>query len=120
MRLHDLQVGQRFSFTGKHRGKVFEVSERRSKGSITFKDVATNQERSTNETRKTFRMDVELEERTVTITDQESRELSQIVHERYLMMCVTGYSEEAKSIVNELYCKLTGLPVRRRILPKGE
>lgn len=25
MKLHDLQVGQRFTFTDKHRGKVFEV-----------------------------------------------------------------------------------------------
>ena len=28
MKLHDLQVGQRFTFTDKHRGNVFEVADK--------------------------------------------------------------------------------------------
>ncbi len=116
MRLHDLQVGQRFTFTDKHRGKVFEVAHTDSFRAA-FIDVATKQLRYAWASGKTFRMEVELEERTVTISDQESMEIAQIVRERYLMMCETGYSEEAKSRVNQLYCKLTGHPGR---MPEGE
>lgn len=119
MKLHDLQVGQRFSFIGKHRGKVFEVTER-GEHWIRFSDVATRESRVTDSRRLTFRMDVwlESENRVVEFTQQETDMLADILHNYYKLLCEQNASEPVKSDINKLYLKITCLPGRRRILPE--
>lgn len=120
MKLHDLQVGQRFSFIGKHRGKVFCVTER-GEHWIRFSDVATSESRVTDSRRLTFRMEVELvtENRVVEFTQQETDMLADILHDYYKLLCEQNAPEPVKSDINKLYLKITGLPGRRRILPEG-
>ena len=121
MKLHDLQVGQRFTFIGKHRGKVFEVTSK-DRFSVVYMDVATGEDRMALSNRKTFRMEVMpvTETRLVELTPHEVDILKQVLHERYLLMCETGYSEASKSEMNKLIIKITGLPGRRVVLPEGE
>lgn len=121
MKLHDLQPGQRFTFVDKHRGKVFEVTSK-DRLSVVYMDVATEEDRIALSNRKTFRMGVELvtENRLVELTPHEVDMLKQVLHERYLLMCETGYSQESKTEINALLLKLTGLHGRRVVLPKGE
>jgi hypothetical protein len=91
MKLHDLQVGQRFTFTDKHRGKVFEVTSK-YRFSVVYMDVATGQLRHTYANRKTFRT-------------------------AYLLECDEENREDRKSAITALHLKLTGLPGRRVVLP---
>lgn len=121
MKLHDLQVGQRFSFTDKHRGKVFEVYATNSQG-IAYIDVATKQKRATYPNRKTFRMEVELvtANRVVEFTQQEADMMADILHNYYKLLCERNAPEPVKSDINKLYLKLTGLPGRRTVLTEGE
>lgn len=120
MKLHDLQVGQRFSFTDKHRGKVFEVTSK-DRFSVVYMDVATEEDRIALSNRKTFRTEVELvtENRVVEFTKQEVDMLADILHNYYKLLCEQNAPEPVKSNVNKLYLKITGLPGRRRILPEG-
>lgn len=106
MRLHDLQVGQRFTFTNKHRGKVFEVTQRAPRA-VHYTDTATGDERMATDSAKAFCMDVELatSNRVVELTQHEIDMLQWILH---------GASTEAeskltRSDINKLYNKLTGL-----------
>lgn len=110
MKLHDLQVGQRFTFTDKHRGKVFEVMWADS-GLITYKDVATNEYRHARSNRKTFRMPVRLvtENRVVELTPHEVDKLQWILYAAYTSVD----SEEARSEINKMHIKLTGSAGRR-------
>ncbi len=128
MRLHDLQVGQRFSFIGKHRGEVFEVVEKKNvrtpKGRetyIIYHDVIHKNQVISHKESKTFRMGVELvtENRVVEFTKQEVDMLADILHNYYKLLCEQNAPEPVKSNVNKLYLKITGLPGRRRILPEG-
>lgn len=114
MRLYELSVGHRFSFTDKQRGKVFEVTQRAPRA-VHYTDTATGDERMATDSAKAFRMEVELvtANRVVEFTPQEAFELAGIIYDRYILMCEEGYSEISKSHVNKLYVKLTGLPVRR-------
>lgn len=115
MRLHDLQVGQRFTFTDKHRGKVFEVTQS-SSHIIEYKDIATGEYRNTISTRKTFRMDVELEsnEKTFALNDDEIRMIISALHAAYL----ESSDENERSRINQLNLKLTGHPGRAADVPE--
>lgn len=125
MKLHDLQVGQRFSFTDKHRGKVFEVTKvytvesSKHPAMIVFLDVATGEERTAPKNRKTFRMEVRLvtDNRVVELTETDVHLLTYILDDHYRYLCETGASEWLKSEINKLYLKITGLPGRRVVLP---
>jgi hypothetical protein len=119
MKLHDLQVGQRFTFTDKHRGKVFEVI-RSDTRIVVYRDVATNEFRHAYSNREMFRKEVMpiTDNRLVELTPHEVDMLKQVLHERYLLMCETGYSEASKSEMNKLIIKITGLPGRRVVLPE--
>lgn len=120
MKLHDLQVGQRFTFTDKHRGKVFEVTER-DEHWIRFSDVATRESRVTDSRRKTFRMEVYLvtANRVVEFTPQEADMMADILHNYYKLLCERNAPEPVKSDINKLYLKLTGLPGRRTVLTES-
>lgn len=126
MRLHDLTVGQRFSFRDKHRGKVFEVtaktSQSASRKGIQYKDVATGEIRNAWSHREMFRKEVDLEtdDRTIILTPHEVDMVTQVLHERYLLMCEGGFSESSKTELDKLFCKITGHPGRRVVLPEGE
>lgn len=117
MKLYDLQVGQRFSFIDKHRGKVFEVTGRLMT-IIEYKDIATSEIRSTHSERKTFRMDVRpvTDNRVVELTPHDIEKLQWILYAAYTSVD----SEEAMSEINAMHIKLTGLPGRRVVLPEGE
>lgn len=116
MKLHDLQVGQRFTFTDKHRGKVFEI-EWRSPHMIWYKDIATGQRRYAYSNRKTFRMEVELEQPSDRFTADDRKLLDEVFSTAYLLECDEENRAERKSAINALHGKLTGLPGRRRVLP---
>lgn len=113
MKLHDLQVGQRFSFTDKHRGKVFEVSGKLVT-IIQYMDVATGEMRTTHSNRKTFRKEVVLEQPEERFTPEEKKLLDAVFSAAYL------YTESAsvRSDIDKLYLKITGLPGRRVVLPE--
>src|SRR5690606_4134713 len=100
MKLHDLSVGQRFTFVDKHRGKAFEVTER-DEHWIRFSDVATRESRMTDSRRKTFRMEVELVtgNRVVELTQREQELLQHLLHQHYTYMCTMGYTESEKGEV---------------------
>lgn len=117
MRLHDLQVGQRFTFTDKHRGKVFEV-KCATAHRITFEDIATGEYRSTASNRKTFRMPVQLvtTNRVVELTPHEVDKLQWILYAAYTSVD----SEEARSEINALHIKLTGSAGRRVVRPNND
>ena len=110
-------MGQRFAFTDKHRGKVFEV-KCATAHRITFEDIATGEYRSTHSERKTFRMPVQLitTNRVVELTPHEIDKLHWILYEAYTSVD----SEEARSEINALHIKLTGSAGRRVVLPEGE
>jgi hypothetical protein len=116
MKLHDLQVGQRFTFTDKHRGKVFEVTSK-YRFSVVYMDVATGQLRHTYANRKTFRMEVELEQPASQYTPDERKLLDEIFSTAYLLECDEENREDRKSAITALHLKLTGLPGRRVVLP---
>lgn len=115
LKLHDLTVGDRFTFTDKHRGKVFEVF---GKGNdwVHYKDVATGEFRITTANRKTFRMPVQLvtENRVVELTPAEIDKLQWILYAAYTSVD----SEEARSEINKMHIKLTGSAGRRVVLPE--
>ncbi len=117
LRLHDLQIGHRFTFTDKHRGKVFEVTQRDTQ-SIFYEDVATGDIRLAKSNRKTFRMSVELvtENRAIELTPHDIDKLHWILYAAYTSVD----SEEARSEINAMHIKLTGLPGRRVVLPDRE
>ena len=121
MKLHDLQVGQRFTFTDKHRGKVFEVTHTDSFRAA-FIDVATKQLRYAWASGKTFRMDVELEttNRAVELTPADIEILKSALVEAYLRACEIGKQSTDGEEINALLLKLTGLPGRRTVLTEGE
>lgn len=121
MRLHDLTVGQRFTFTDKHRGKVFEVTWADSH-LITYRDVATNEYRHARSNREMFRKEVRQvsDNRPIELTKQEVDLLIMLVHSEYKLQCETGGSEAYKGIINALFLKLTGLPGRRAVRQEGE
>lgn len=110
MKLHDLQVGQRFTFSDKHRGKVFEVTAKQPR-CIVYMDTATNEYRQAFSHRKTFRMEVELvtENRVVELTPHEIDKLQWILYAAYTSVD----SEEARSEINKMHIKLTGSAGRR-------
>jgi hypothetical protein len=115
MRLHDLQVGQRFTFIGKHRGKVFEIKATTSNW-VAFEDIATGQLRHTYANRKTFRMEVELEQPADRFTPDERKLLDEIFSTAYLLECDEENREDRKSAITALHGKITGLPGRRTVL----
>lgn len=117
MKLHDLTVGQRFTFTDKHRGKVFEVISK-DRFSVIYADVATGDDRMALSNRKTFRMSVQLvtTNRVVELTPHEVELLTQVLHSCYLY----EIDEAMKSKINALHIKLTGSAGRRVVLPEGE
>ena len=119
MKLYELSVGQRFTFTDKYRGKVFEVTER-DEHWIRFSDVATRESRVTDSRRKTFRMEVELEQPADRFTADERKLLDEVLSTAYLLECDEENREESKSAINALHGKLTGLPGRRTVLTEGE
>src|SRR5690606_28466987 len=110
MKLHDLQVGQRFTFTDKHRGKVFEVTSK-DRFSVVYMDVATEEDRMVLSNRKTFRADVRpvTDNRLVELTPHDLEKLDWILYAAYTSVD----SEEARSEINAMHIKLTGLPGRR-------
>lgn len=110
MKLHDLQVGQRFTFTDKHRGKVFEVTSK-DRFSVVYMDVATGEDRIALSNRKTFRMEVHLEteNRLVELTPHDLEKLDWILYAAYTSVD----SEEARSEINAMHIKLTGSAGRR-------
>lgn len=118
MKLHDLQVGQRFTFTDKHRGKVFEVtaktSPNASRQGIHYKDVATGEVRDAWSHREMFRKEVVLEQPEECFTPEEKKLLDAVFSAAYL------YTESAsvRSDIDKLYLKITGLPGRRVVLPE--
>lgn len=120
MKLHDLTVGQRFTFTDKHRGKVFEVTGKGSSHIIEYKDIATGEYRNTISNRKTFRMEVELvtDNRTVILDDDDIGLLTFILLRAY--NDTEPYAEYARSKINKLFLKITGSAGRRVVLPEGE
>lgn len=118
MKLHDLTVGQRFSFIGKHRGKVFEVIDKRGFGLLPFvqyKDVADQKERTAWSDGKTFRFDVELitSNRVVELTPNQVDKLHWILYVAYTAV----ETQEARNEINELHILLTGVEGRRVIKP---
>lgn len=115
LKLHDLTVGQRFTFSDKHRGKVFEVKCATSHR-ITFEDIATGEYRSTASNRKTFRMPVQLitDNRVVELTPHEAELLTQVLHSYYL----NEIDEAMRAKINALHIKLTGSAGRRVVLPE--
>lgn len=122
MKLHDLQVGQRFTFTDKHRGKVFEVTSKEAaigkmRAAIQYRDVATNEIRYAVSNRKTFRADVcpVTENRVVELTPHEVDMLQWILYGAY----TESESEATRSEINKLSNKITGLPGRRVVLTEG-
>ena len=117
MRLHDLQVGQRFTFTDKHRGKVFEVTSK-DRFSVVYMDVATEEDRMALSNRKTFRADVRpvTDNRLVELTPHDLEKLDWILYAAYTSVD----SEEARSEINVMHIKLTGLHGRRVVLPEGD
>src|SRR5690606_7217433 len=118
MRLHDLQVGQRFTFTDKHRGKVFEVTSK-DRLSVVYMDVATEEDRIALSNRKTFRMEVELEQPSARFTADERKLLDEVFSTAYLLECDEENRAERKSAINALHGKLTGLPGRRTVLTEN-
>lgn len=116
MKLHDLTVGQRFTFTDKHRGKVFRVTHK-ARHTIGFRDVATEEQRYATSNRKTFRMDVELEsnEKSFALNDDEIRMIISALHTAYL----ESSDENERSRINQLNLKLTGHPGRAADVPEG-
>ena len=120
LKLHDLTVGQRFTFSDKHRGKTFEVTSK-DRFSVVYMDVATGEDRMALSNRKTFRMEVELvtENRVVEFTQQEADMLADILHNYYKLLCERNAPEPVKSDINKLYLKLTDLP-GRRVVKEGE
>src|SRR5690606_15080643 len=112
MKLHDLQVGQRFTFTDKHRGKVFEVTAKTSptatRQGVQYKDVATGETRNTWSNRKTFRMEVELEQPADRFTADERKLLDEVFSTAYLLECDEENREDMKSAITALHLKITG------------
>ena len=125
MKLYELTVGQRFCFTDKHRGKVFEVIEKNNvrtpKGRetyIIYHDVIHKNQVIYNKESKTFRMPVQLvtENRVIELTPHEVDTLKVVLHSHYL----NEIDEAMKSKINALHIKLTGSAGRRVVLPEGE
>lgn len=114
MKLHDLQVDQRFTFIGKHRGKVFEVTDA-SRIHIAYMDVATGEHRTTTDNRKTFRMGVRpiTKNRLIELTPDECKFLDEVFYGAWLI----ADNEQAKEDIDKFHAKLTGLPGRRVVLP---
>jgi|GEM_PF-1285488 len=121
MKLHELQVGQRFTFTDKHRGKVFEVTGRLMT-IIEYKDVATGEIRRTNVDRKTFRMEVDLvtDNRVVELTPSDIEILKSSLVEAYLRACEVGRQSTDGEAIDKVLIKITGSAGRRVVLPNNE
>ena len=117
MKLHDLQVGQRLTFTDKHRGEVFEVTSK-DRLSVVYMDVSTEEDRIALSNRKTFRMEVELEQPADRFTPDERKLLDEVFSTAYLLECDEENREERKSAITALHLKITGLPGRRVVLPE--
>lgn len=117
LKLHDLQVGQRFTFSDKHRGKVFEVISK-DRFSVIYADVATGDDRMALSNRKTFRMPVQLvtKNRVVELTPHEVDKLQWILYAAYTSVD----SEEARSEINKMHIKLTGSAGRRVVSPNND
>lgn len=115
MKLHDLQVCQRFTFTDKTRGKVFRILDRQPHV-ISFEDVATGDVRDVWSNRKTFRMEVRpiTKNRLVELTPHEVDMLQWILYGAY----TESESEATRSEINKLSNKITVLPRRRVVLPE--
>jgi len=121
MKLHDLQVGQRFTFSDKHRGKVFEVTDR-TQWHVLYMDVATQQVRETYSNRETFRMEVDLvtDNRVVELTPEDIEILKSALVEYYLRACEVGRQSTDGEAIDKLLIKITGSAGRRVVLPEGE
>ncbi len=122
MKLHDLTVGHRFSFIGKHRGKVFEVvglpDGNSMLGGILFQSMDDAWLHQVPKGSKLWDSEVELHgvDRTVTLTPNDIEKLDWIFYTAYTSV----YSEVVRSMINEMHSKLTGLPGRRTVLTEGE
>lgn len=116
MRLHDLQVGQRFTFTDKHLGKVFEVTQRAPRA-VHYSDTAMGCERMATDSSKAFRMEVELEQPEQWLTPDERKLLDEVFSIAYQVECDEENRAERKSAINALHSKLTCHPGR---MPEGE
>lgn len=117
MKLHDLTVGDRFTFSDKHRGKVFEVTLHEGH-TIIYKDIATHEGRITRSNRKTFRMSVQIvtTNRVVELTPHEVDTLKSVLHSYYL----NEIDEAMRAKINALHIKLTESAGRRVVRPEGE
>src|SRR5690606_535052 len=115
MKLYERQVGQRFTFIGKYRGKVFVVIGK-TNYTILYKDVATEEIRTTGSNRKTFRMEVELapeEGVTRVLTKDEISLLNEVLALAIKISAEDGEPEDRRNRINKLYLKINGLPERR-------
>lgn len=121
MKLHNLTVGQRFTFSDKHRGKVFEV-KCATAHRITFEDIATGEYRTTTDNRKTFRMEVipVTENRLVEFTPDDIEILKSALVEAYLRSCEVGRQSTDGEAIDKVMIKITGSAGRRVVLPEGE
>lgn len=115
MKLHDLTVGQRFSFSDKHRGKVFEVAARENKW-VLYIDVATQERRIATSNREMFRKEVipVTENRVVELTPHETEILSDLLEDAYF----GAESQSERNELNRIHIKLTGSAGRRVVLPE--
>lgn len=109
MKLHDLQVGQRFTFVDKHRCKTFEVTQRAPRA-VHYTDTATGDERMAPDSVKAFRMDVEIEQPADRFTPDERKLLDEIFSTVYLLECDEENREDRKSAITALHLKITGPP----------
>ncbi len=107
MKLYELKEGQRFEFETRLPGHIFEITEK-SLHNITYIDVATGEKRETSSVRKTFKMDVNLviKEKHLTLTEDESKLLQEILHEAYKLSAENGDVEERRNAINKIYNKL--------------
>src|SRR5690606_18576487 len=119
MKLYELSVGQRYTFVDKHRGEVFEVTQRAPRA-VHYTDTETGDERMATDSAKAFRMEVELEQPADRFTPDERKLLDEIFSTAYLLECDEENRAERKSAINALHGKLTRLPGRRTVLTEGE
>lgn len=122
MKLHDLTVGQRFTFTDKHRGKVFEIMER-GVNWIRYFDVANKYSpHVTHSTRKTFRMSVQLvtDNRVVELTPREEAIIATALMLAIKISSEDGEPESSRNEINKVYLKITGSAGRRVVRPNND
>ncbi|WP_257657687.1 hypothetical protein [Parapedobacter lycopersici] len=109
MKLYELSIGQRFTFVGKYRGRIFEVIVRQQH-LIIYQDTATGEKKHTWSNRVMFRSDVWIEsnEKAFALNDDEIRMIISALYTAYL----ESSDENERSRINQLNLKLTGHPGR--------